>query len=98
MLKITAIGNLTNDAIHGLCHRIIVQHLEGMPLKRVEVGEGDTLDRFRHGSCRGPGLRLRLFLLCFRHLCSPRFLNVGLWEKEKRRVPSPLGGAGYTPM
>ena len=33
-----------------------------------------------------------------RHSCSPRFLNVGLWEKEKRRVPSPLGGAGYTPM
>ena len=80
------------DALHRLRHGVIVQHFEGMPLKGVQFGEGEPLYRFRHGFCRSHGLRFRLFRLCFRHLCSPRFLNVGLWEKEKRRVPSPSMG------
>ena len=82
------------DALYGLRHSIVIQHLEGMPFKGVQLGEGHPLDGLRHGLSRC----LRLFFLCSWHLCSPRFLNVGLWEKEKRRVPSPLDGAGYTPM
>ena len=82
------------DALHRLRHGVIVQHFEGMPLKGVQFGEGHPLDGLRYG----PSRCLSLFFLCSWHLCSPRFLNVGLWEKEKRRVPSPQDGAGYTPM
>ena len=72
----------------------VTETVQRFPLSELHPFEGHPLDGLRHGLSRC----LRLFFLCSWHLCSPRFLNVGLWEKQKRRVPQPPSGAGYTPM
>lgn len=95
------------------CHKILDVLIKGIYVfpfynrRDIIVGRGDEVGREGAFFYQLSSIGFHLFrciyteIICrigITHLCSPRFLNVGLWEKEKRRVPSPLGGAGYTPM